>query len=361
MSYKYQRVRERLRQAIETGELSGKLPGERELSRKFGANPKTINKALTDLATEGLLVRHVGRGTFVYDPRLGASEGNGQARALKFAYLTPVDGTRVCAEELYRRTADVLGALGHRLEQLPVPVEPSGELSGRGLSADRLRAFDGLTLYGARPAAALLASIIREHLPLVMVNNQHAQIRTAAVLVDYSQGAFELCEHLIRLGHREIRLCIDPLLMPAAENADMGYRAAMLRHGLAPLPFYRAQAPFDAGAVLAGRQGNRPTAVICVGCEVASILQAASAQSPGALSVCCIPEPCDAATERQKLTSYEADPDRLARWITDLLTSASPTRWQRVVIVPGRIVDRGSAKPLEGAGKSIPAPDVAVI
>src|SRR5215208_5223130 len=65
LSYKFQRLRERLRQAISSGELSGKLPGERQLSRRFRVNAKTLSKALTDLAAEGLLERSIGRGTFV--------------------------------------------------------------------------------------------------------------------------------------------------------------------------------------------------------------------------------------------------------------------------------------------------------
>src|SRR3954466_12603640 len=65
LSYKFQRLRERLRQAIASGELSGKLPGERQLSRRFRVNAKTLSKALTDLAAEGLLERSIGRGTFV--------------------------------------------------------------------------------------------------------------------------------------------------------------------------------------------------------------------------------------------------------------------------------------------------------
>src|SRR4051812_2978764 len=65
LSYKFQRLRERLRQAIASGELTGKLPGERQLSRRFRVNAKTLSKALTDLAAEGLLQRSIGRGTFV--------------------------------------------------------------------------------------------------------------------------------------------------------------------------------------------------------------------------------------------------------------------------------------------------------
>src|SRR5688572_29196108 len=65
MSYKFQRLREKLRQAIASGELAGKLPGERALAKRFHVNAKTLSKALTDLAAEGVLDRSIGRGTYV--------------------------------------------------------------------------------------------------------------------------------------------------------------------------------------------------------------------------------------------------------------------------------------------------------
>src|SRR5829696_4099370 len=65
LSYKFQRLREKLREAVRSGELVGKLPGERTLARRFHVNAKTLSKALTDLAAEGLLDRSIGRGTYV--------------------------------------------------------------------------------------------------------------------------------------------------------------------------------------------------------------------------------------------------------------------------------------------------------
>src|ERR1700749_5006014 len=64
-SYKFQRLRERIREAVAKGELSGKLPGERALAKQFQVNAKTLSKALTDLAAEGILDRSIGRGTYV--------------------------------------------------------------------------------------------------------------------------------------------------------------------------------------------------------------------------------------------------------------------------------------------------------
>src|SRR5688572_30223621 len=81
LSYKFQRLRERLRAAVASGELSGKLPGERQLARRFRVNAKTLSKALTDLAAEGLLERSIGRGTFVKgtSPDQDRSAGNGHS------------------------------------------------------------------------------------------------------------------------------------------------------------------------------------------------------------------------------------------------------------------------------------------
>ena len=65
MSYKFQRLREKLRRGDRSRRVLGKLPGERTLAKRFHVNAKTLSKALTDLAAEGLLDRSIGRGTYV--------------------------------------------------------------------------------------------------------------------------------------------------------------------------------------------------------------------------------------------------------------------------------------------------------
>ena len=52
-TYKYQRLREQLREAVRCGSLKGKLPGERELGRRYQANAKTITTA--DTITQTLI------------------------------------------------------------------------------------------------------------------------------------------------------------------------------------------------------------------------------------------------------------------------------------------------------------------
>src|SRR6478609_3056372 len=56
-----------LRSSIVEGQLrtGARLPTERALASRFGAARNTVRKTMNQLADEGLIIRHVGRGTFV--------------------------------------------------------------------------------------------------------------------------------------------------------------------------------------------------------------------------------------------------------------------------------------------------------
>jgi GntR family transcriptional regulator len=64
---RYQLIRQILRRKILSGELAAgeRLPPEIELARQYGVSRITTMQALSALASEGLIVRQQGRGTFV--------------------------------------------------------------------------------------------------------------------------------------------------------------------------------------------------------------------------------------------------------------------------------------------------------
>lgn len=68
----YVKIRESLRQQIESGELERgqKLPSEDELASKYGVSRMTIRHGTSDLIDEGLLYRRHGVGTFVTLPHI---------------------------------------------------------------------------------------------------------------------------------------------------------------------------------------------------------------------------------------------------------------------------------------------------
>lgn len=60
-------IYESLRRSIVEGQMrmGMRLPTERALASRFGAARNTVRRTMNQLADEGLIVRHVGRGTFV--------------------------------------------------------------------------------------------------------------------------------------------------------------------------------------------------------------------------------------------------------------------------------------------------------
>src|SRR5579863_3840055 len=63
----YQQICEKLREAILSGQLAEgtHLPTERALASSLGVNRTTVMNAYNELASEGLVQGHVGRGTLV--------------------------------------------------------------------------------------------------------------------------------------------------------------------------------------------------------------------------------------------------------------------------------------------------------
>ena len=71
---KYHYVYLVLREQLDEGRFTEGLPGEYALMREFGVARVTVRRALEQLASEGLVTREPGRGTWpVASPRLGAA------------------------------------------------------------------------------------------------------------------------------------------------------------------------------------------------------------------------------------------------------------------------------------------------
>ncbi len=69
----YRQICQRLREAILSGELAEgtRLPTERALASELGVNRTTVMNAYNELASEGLIEGHVGRGTLVRRNQFG--------------------------------------------------------------------------------------------------------------------------------------------------------------------------------------------------------------------------------------------------------------------------------------------------
>ncbi|MYV42989.1 GntR family transcriptional regulator [Streptomyces sp. SID1328] len=80
----YQRIVQDVRDKIRSGQWTAgtKLPSTRELADEYGVAPGTVQRALAELRTAGLVYSHQGRGSFVTETASETTEDS-TARALK--------------------------------------------------------------------------------------------------------------------------------------------------------------------------------------------------------------------------------------------------------------------------------------
>lgn len=185
MSYKFQRLREKLREAIASGELTGKLPGERTLARRFDVNAKTLGKALTDLAAEGLLDRSIGRGTYVK-----GSEPAAQSAAGRWLVLADSDAADSCL-------------VGHlRAANPQTVIVASADVAN--MRPSFLNQFTAVVDLAASTPPAFLRDLVVRNLPVVAVGREPQVYSNHAVLADAALGVSKLGRDLLLGGHRRL-------------------------------------------------------------------------------------------------------------------------------------------------------------
>lgn len=182
MSYKFQRLREKLRQAIDTGELAGKLPGERALAKRFHVNAKTLSKALTDLAAEGLLDRSIGRGTFV--------KGSAPAQATHGRWLLLCD-----SGEEHQFLVDAFRSVNADLQSAHSAID---------MRPSFLNQFSAVIDLASSAPEAFLRDLVVRSMPVVAVNRELHVYSVNAVMVDAVLAVSRLGRDLMLAGHRRL-------------------------------------------------------------------------------------------------------------------------------------------------------------
>jgi hypothetical protein len=269
MSYKFQRLREKIRTAIATGDLIGKLPGERALARRFHVNAKTLSKALTDLAAEGVLNRSIGRGTYVKGSVPDALE--------KGRWLVISDS----------------GECDSSLVQTLRAVNPELQVNvgTADLRPSFLNQFDAVIDIASHTPDAFLRDLVVRNMPVVAVNREPNMYSMHSVLVDDALGAARLGRDLALVGHRRFA-AVEPR---GSTSTSVALRNAVKR--------YAPDAIVDACSADEVRMmvESGVTAVVCGSCAAAenvnTLLNRHGISVPGRVSLAavgCIAEvaPC---------------------------------------------------------------------
>ena len=314
MSYKFQRLRERIRQAVTSGDLSGKLPGERELARRFNVNAKTLSKALTDLAAEGLLHRSIGRGTFVR----GAGEPDKNELGAWMVICDWSDASSPMVKALIEANSEA------RLVHDVATLRPS--------FTNQFAAV--IDLAGEAPAEFVRDLTVRA-IPYVAVGHQSKTYSTHAVLRDVMyQGAF-VGRELMLGGHQRFLAVGGRLGTQLTES--LRKTAARYAPDATVDPCYARDVPalLELG----------PTALVCdsvtAARDVMSSLAAMNRHVPRDVSVAVV----GCVADEIPCSGFYISTHQQAEAIVDLLKTAQPGR-PSTVWLSGTYKDLGTTGPL---------------
>jgi DNA-binding transcriptional regulator YhcF (GntR family) len=287
MSYKFQRLREKIRQAVADGELSGKLPGERELARRFQVNAKTLSKALTDLAAEGLLQRSIGRGTFVRNSK-------GEIPQTRGPWLLLVDSASD------QNLVEHLKAINPRAQSCPdvSSIRPSV-----------LSQFRAVVDLAAATPEAIVRDLLVRGIPVMAVGQEPRTYSVNGVFLDSMLGASYLTRQLVLGGHRHF--------LAVEERARITVADAIRRTASRYCDDYCVDACPAADVAQAVEYGA--TACICDSVRAATrileTLDRAGIAVPEKLSVAAI----GWSAQDYPCTGYYVDPFRQAEAVAEIL------------------------------------------
>lgn len=281
-------VRERIRaEYCGPGTAGRKLPTERELVTAMGASRSTIQVAMADLASQGVVQRHRRRGTFV----VGCGEANSStAEGAQRSALTnvglvwrslrspsAVEQLSAIHHELYG--CGVLAIAAESRNEVMREVELVRQMVERQVAGllvkPVLASVDASTF--ARQVQTLS---LGQRLPMVLLEPTAQYPGASVVARDHDQAGYTAARHLIDLGHRRLGyVCLRNT--QAYDRQAAGFGRAMHEAGLVMDPEHVLEIdsmPYTADTLTKGRLAarlllslsQRPTAVFVYWAEVAA-------------------------------------------------------------------------------------------
>jgi hypothetical protein len=316
LSYKFQRLREKLRQAIGSGELAGKLPGERSLAKRFHVNAKTLSKALTDLAAEGLLERSIGRGTFVKGSAPEIASGK--------------HWVILCGAE----------QVGCELVQLLRNFQPEIEIltDTSSVRPSFLNQVSAVIDICRDTPDSFIRDLVVRNIPVVVVGKQPKIYSTHSVVFDGQFGVSLLGRDLLLSGHRRLA-AVEPRHSTLIAH---GLRQAATRY--ASSATVDACFPEDVPAMIE----SGITAFVCQGVELAADvkkhLDRLNVEVPKRVSIAAV----GSASVDKPVSGYYLNRAEKAKAIVQLLSeqSSRPT----AIWLAGVYEDRGTIAPVSAGG-----------
>ncbi len=198
----------------------------REVARQAGVSPITVSRVVNNT---GYIRAETREKVLAAVEQLGYVP-NTLARSLRWKQtgllaLVLTDITNPFWTTVARGVEDAASDAG--LSVILCNTDESPDEQERYLTVLLQKRVDGILLVPADSAPAPVQAIRRQQIPVVVLDRRVSGVAVDVVRCDSRAGAFQLVQHLTRLGHRRIALLAGPLGVSTAEERILGYRQAL--------------------------------------------------------------------------------------------------------------------------------------
>lgn len=346
----YQQITRALRQEIADGRYPAGAPfmTQRALCERFGVSSTTAVRVLNDLAAEGLVSRHRGRGTFI----AAAPERPPADRAAEHPVISCVIHNlhNSYVGGILSGIESVRADLGYRLQLTDTTESPQREEDALLQAASS--GATGVMLYpiqGHGHPGALL-ELRRRGIPVVMMDRYQPDVVCDAVLVDNEDLGHRMTRQLLALGHRRVATLWSETECTSVYERLGGHLRALREERLPIFAEFTALRPFlaldEAGRrrLLTGllEQPEPPTALLCGNSYVLTAaiecLAALGVPLPGALELAAMddagPYPSLAVVALRATLPARELGRQAALLLHERVTSGDPLRGTRHLVLP---------------------------
>jgi LacI family transcriptional regulator len=354
------RLTSRLRREIRSGRFrpGQAIPSESELCRKYKVSRVTVRRGLGLLKQERLLESRPGVGHFVSEGAIPAPKrGEAQTEVLYIHDVGKANrGLNPMAAGIFAGAIDEAARCGRDVFQCCLDPARLREL----VEAKAENTLRGVLFDWNDPDLARF--MIERGVPFVIVEGDFDEIPVGAVVQDDAGGTIAALTHLWEHGHRRMAyIGYDDSWVHRRRRAA-AFREFHMRRGVKLAEERFAFVPFEADAdgreealrLLSAEQ--RPTALYVANRELLGGVIAAAGELglrvPSDLSLVAWgqPDPGDPHSEIDHLSWDREEMGRMAlRLVEDRAARNVTERMQ--VLIPARLVERGSVSPARGGTK----------
>ncbi|MFF2091583.1 GntR family transcriptional regulator [Paenibacillus sp. NPDC058174] len=234
----YEQIYNYLYEKIKSGELptGSRVPSEKELATQFGVSRITSKKALEILASDHLIERVQGKGSFVAehmpDRKEKESENKSSQQQWKVIGLILPDfadsyGLRLI-QGVEERSSELGGRMMMKLTYDKREEEEAAIRSFHQIGVDGLIIFP---VHGEHYSPEFLRLVLDKY-PLVFVDRYLKGLAACSVYTDNRSASYDITKYLIDRGHTKIGFISLPAENTSTiEDRILGYTEALIMHG----------------------------------------------------------------------------------------------------------------------------------